>query len=238
MQIAHSVALVTGANRGLGRHFATQLLERGAAKVYATARDPESVDLPGAEVLGLDITDPASVAAVAAAATDVTLLVNNAGINTKNDLLNGDLNQIELEMNTAFYGPLRMIRAFAPILKSGGGGAIVNVLSAAAWIPSEDWGAYHAAKAAAWSLTNSVRLELAGQSTLVTGVYLGPTDTDLARGLSFPFELNDPADVIRAALDGVEAGQSEVLADALSAQFKANLALDPATIYTPTTTTA
>ncbi|MEH0546610.1 SDR family oxidoreductase [Streptomyces sp. B21-105] len=238
MQIANSVALVTGANRGLGHHFVTQLLERGAAKVYATARNPENVDLPGAEVLGLDITDPASVAAAAAAATDVTLLVNNAGINTMNDLVNGDADQIELEMNTAFYGPLRMIRAFAPILKAGGGGAIVNVLSAASWFPSEHWGAYHAAKAAAWSLTNSVRLELSGQSTLVTGVYLGPTDTDLARGLSFPFKLNDPADVIRAALDGVEAGQSEVLADALSAQFKANLALDPATIYTPSTTTA
>lgn len=238
MQIAHSVALVTGANRGLGRHFATQLLERGAAKVYATARDPQSVDLPGAEVLRLDITDPASVAAAAAAATDVTLLVNNAGINTKSDLVNGDLTQIELEMNTAFYGPLRMIRAFAPILKAGGGGAVVNVLSAASWIPSEDWGAYHAAKAAAWSLTNSVRLELARQATLVTGVYMGATDTDLTRGLSFPFALNDPADVVRAALDGVEAGRSEVLADAYAVQFKANLALDPATIYPPTTTPA
>lgn len=235
MQIANSVALVTGASRGLGRHFATQLLERGAAKVYATARNPESIDLPGAEVLALDITDPASVAAAAATATDVTMLVNNAGINTMHELVNGDLDQIELEMNTHYYGPLRMIRAFAPILKAGGGGAIVNVLSAASWIPSEHWGAYHAAKAAAWSLTNSVRLELSGQNTLVTGVYLGPTDTDLARGLSFPFELNDPADVVRAALDGVEAGQSEVLADALSAQIKANLALDPATIYTPTT---
>ncbi|MEH0626554.1 SDR family oxidoreductase [Streptomyces stelliscabiei] len=234
MQIANSVALVTGASRGLGRHFATQLLERGAAKVYATARNPESIDLPGAEVLALDITDPASVAAAAATATDVTMLVNNAGINTMHELVNGDLDQIELEMNTHYYGPLRMIRAFAPILKAGGGGAIVNVLSAASWIPSEHWGAYHAAKAAAWSLTNSVRLELSGQNTLVTGVYLGPTDTDLARGLSFPFELNDPVDVVKAALDGVEAGQSEVLADALSAQIKANLALDPATIYTPT----
>ncbi|WP_329280556.1 SDR family oxidoreductase [Streptomyces sp. NBC_01451] len=235
MQIANSVALVTGASRGLGRHFATQLLEQGAAKVYATARNPESVDLPGAQVLALDITDPTSVAAAAATATDVTMLVNNAGINTMHALVNGDLDQIELEMNTHYYGPLRTIRAFAPILKAGGGGAIVNVLSAASWIPSEHWGAYHAAKAAAWSLTNSVRLELSGQNTLVTGVYLGPTDTDLARGLSFPFELNDPADVVKAALDGVEAGQSEVLADALSAQIKANLALDPATIYTPTT---
>ncbi|WP_371582117.1 SDR family oxidoreductase [Streptomyces sp. NBC_01314] len=238
MDIANSVALVTGASRGLGRHFVTQLLERGATKVYATARNPESVDLPGAEVLALDITDPVSVAAVAEAASDVTLLVNNAGINTMNELVSGDLDEIELEMDTAYYGPLRMIRAFAPILKAGGGGAIVNVLSAASWVPSEHWGAYHAAKAAAWSLTNSVRLELSGQNTLVAGVYMGPTDTDLARGLSFPFDLNDPADVVRAALDGVEANQSEVIADPLSAQVKAQLALDPATIYTPAATTA
>ncbi|WP_328834965.1 SDR family oxidoreductase [Streptomyces europaeiscabiei] len=236
MHIASSVALVTGASRGLGRHFVTQLLERGATKVYATARNPESVDLPGAEMLRLDITDPASVAAVAEAASDVTLLVNNAGIITLNDLVNGDLDQIELEMDTAYYGPLRMIRAFAPILKAGGGGAIVNVLSVASWVPSEYWGAYSAAKAAAWSLTNSVRLELSRQNTLVTGVYLGPTDTDMAKGQ--PFEKNDPADVVRAALNGVEAKQSEVIADALSARAKANLALDPAVVYTPAAATA
>ncbi|WP_328745971.1 SDR family oxidoreductase [Streptomyces sp. NBC_00285] len=236
MHIANSVALVTGASRGLGRHFVTQLLERGATKVYATARNPERVDLPGAEVLALDITDPASVAAVAEAASDVTLLVNNAGIITINGLVNGDLDQIELEMDTAYYGPLRMIRAFAPILRAGGGGAIVNVLSVASWVPSEHWGAYSAAKAAAWSLTNSVRLELSRQNTLVTGLYLGPTDTDMAKGQ--PFEKNDPADVVRAALDGVEAKQSEVIADALSARAKANLALDPAVVYTPAATAA
>ncbi|WP_371573288.1 SDR family oxidoreductase [Streptomyces sp. NBC_01314] len=236
MDIANSVALVTGASRGLGRHFATQLLERGASKVYATARNPENVDLPGAEMLRLDITDPASVAAVAEAASDVTLLVNNAGIITINSLVNGDLDQIELEMDTAYYGPLRMIRAFAPILKAGGGGAIVNVLSVGSWTPSEHWGAYSAAKAAAWSLTNSVRLELSAQNTLVTGVYMGPTDTDMAKGQLF--EKNDPADVARAALDGVEAKQSEVIADAMSMQAKADLALDPAVIYTPATATA
>ncbi|MCX4765967.1 MULTISPECIES: SDR family oxidoreductase [Streptomyces] len=236
MDIANSVALVTGASRGLGRHFATQLLERGASKVYATARNPETVDLPGAEVLRLDITDPASVAAVAEVASDVTLLVNNAGIITINGLVNGDLEQIELEMDTAYYGPLRMIRSFAPILRAGGGGAIVNVLSVASWTPSEYWGAYSAAKAAAWSLTNSVRLELSAQNTLVTGLYLGPTDTDMAKGQ--PFEKNDPADVVRAALDGVEAKQSEVIADARSAQAKANLALDPATVYAPAAATA
>ncbi|MEQ0564222.1 SDR family oxidoreductase [Amycolatopsis sp. NEAU-NG30] len=232
MQIANSVALVTGANRGVGRHLAAQLLERGAAKVYAAVRNPESVDMPGVEVLALDITDPDSIAAAAAVASDVTLLVNNAGINTETDLVNGDLDEIERDMDTNFYGPLRMIRAFAPILKAGGGGAIVNVVSAASWVPGEKWGAYHAAKAATWSLTNSVRLELAGQNTQVTGVYFGPTDTDLAKAV--PLAKNDPADVVTAILDGVEAKKSEVIADALSVRAKADLALDPAEVYAPT----
>lgn len=231
MQISNSVALVTGANRGLGRHFAAQLLARGAAKVYAAVRNPESVDLPGVEVLALDITDEASVAAAAAVASDVTLLVNNAGVITYTGLVNGDLGEIEKEMNANFYGPLHMIRAFAPILKAGGGGAIVNVASVASWVPSENWGAYHAAKAATWSLTNSVRLELAGQNTQVTGVYLGPTDTDMAKAL--PFVKNDPADVVAAVLDGVEARKSEVIADEGSLQARANLAFDPAEIYAP-----
>jgi NAD(P)-dependent dehydrogenase (short-subunit alcohol dehydrogenase family) len=231
MQIANSVALVTGANRGVGRHLAAQLLQRGAAKVYAAARNPESIDLPGVEVLALDITDPDSIAAAAAVASDVTLLVNNAGINTESGLVNGDLGDIERDMNTNFYGPLRMIRAFAPVLKTGGG-AIVNVVSVASWVPSENWGAYHAAKAATWNLTNSVRLELAGQNTQVTGVYFGPTDTDLAKELQMA--KNDPAAVVTAILDGIEANKSEVIADAISVQARADLAHDPAEIYAPT----
>ena len=114
MQISGAIALVTGANRGLGRQFATQLLERGAAKVYATARRPELVDLPGAEVLRLDITDPVSVKAAAATASDVNLLINNAGITTGANLIGGDLNLIRREMDTHFWGTLSVIRAFAP----------------------------------------------------------------------------------------------------------------------------
>ncbi|SQD97396.1 MULTISPECIES: SDR family oxidoreductase [unclassified Parafrankia] len=232
MQIAGSVALVTGASRGLGRHFAAQLLQHGVAKVYATARRPDSVDVPGAEVLSLDITDPASIAAAAKAAGDVTLLVNNAGVATFTNLTTSDMDMIRLEMDTHYYGLLNMIRAFAPILRAGGGGAIVNVLSAGAWAPSEHTSSYCAAKAAAWSLTNSVRLELASQNTQVTGLILGPTDTDMGAGVEM--DKNDPADVVRATLDGIEAGHAEVIADALSAQAKANLALDPAQVYQPT----
>ena len=221
MQITGSVALVTGANRGLGRHFATQLLARGAAKVYATARRPGSVDVPGAHVLALDVTDPASVAAAAAAVPDVTLLVNNAGVSTGQDLLTGDLDLLRREMDTHYWGTLAMIRAFAPRL---GGGAILNVLSALSWFSYPGANGYAAAKAAQWSLTNGVRLELAGRAQ-VTGLHLGAADTDMTAGYDGPKE--DPAAVVAAALDGLEAGRPEVLADEWSARVKAALPGEP-----------
>jgi NAD(P)-dependent dehydrogenase (short-subunit alcohol dehydrogenase family) len=233
MKISGSVALVTGANRGIGRHFAQQLLDRGAAKVYATARNPELVDLPGVEVLRLDITDPASVAAAAAAAPDVTLLINNAGISTMQNLVTGDLATIRLEMETHFYGTLAVVRAFAPVLAAGNGGAILNVLSALSWFSYDGANAYSAAKAAEWSLTNGVRLELAAQGTQVTGLHLSAADTDMMAGYAGP--LLDPADVVRTALDGIEEGRIEVVADDLTAHVKASLAGDPAAFYTTVT---
>jgi NAD(P)-dependent dehydrogenase (short-subunit alcohol dehydrogenase family) len=229
MKIANSVALVTGANRGIGRHFARQLLERGAAKVYATARNPDLVDLPGVEVLRLDITDPATVSAAATAAADVTLLVNNAGVITGQNLVTGDPAAIRLEMDTSFYGTLDVIRAFAPVLAANGGGAILNVLSSLSWMSYDGATAYCAAKAAQWSLTNGVRVELAAQGTLVTGLLMGPTDTDMTAGIDLP--KNDPADVVRAALDGVEADRIEVLADEVVVALKAALAADPSALY-------
>jgi NAD(P)-dependent dehydrogenase (short-subunit alcohol dehydrogenase family) len=229
MQINGAVALVTGANRGLGRHFAAQLLERGAAKVYATARRPELVELPGAEVLRLDITDPASVAAAQQAAGDVTLLVNNAGVATGTDLISGDLEGIRRELDTHFWGTLTVIRAFAPQLTDG---AILNVLSALSWAASPGNGAYAAAKAAEWNLTNAVRLELTAQRTQVTGVFLGAADTDMVAGHDVPANLlTDPAVIVKAALDGLEAGQWEVLADPTAAMVKGSLAGDPRAFY-------
>lgn len=175
MQIQGSIALVTGANRGLGRHFADQLLERGAAKVYAAARRPELVDLPGVEPLQLDITDPGSVAAAVRTAADATLLINNAGIANTADLLTGDLDLARAEMETNFWGTLTVIRAFAPQLA---GGAILNVLSALSWASFPGSGGYAASKAAEWSLTNGVRLELAAQQTQVTAcISARPTPT-------------------------------------------------------------
>ena len=229
MKIKESTALVTGANRGLGRQFARQLLDRGAAKVYATARHPEQVDLPGVDVLRLDITEPASVAAAAAAAGDVTLLVNNAGVATRQDLVTGDLDSIRLEMDTAFYGTLAMVRAFAPALAAGGGGTILNVMSAMSWLSFPGANAYGAAKAAEWSLTNGVRLELAAQGTQVSGLYLAAADTDMMAGRDVP--KSDPAEVISLALDGIEAGLLEIIADEQTAAIKAALSADPAVTY-------
>jgi NAD(P)-dependent dehydrogenase (short-subunit alcohol dehydrogenase family) len=235
LKISGSVALVTGANRGIGRHFALHLLERGASKVYATARTPELIDIPGVEVLRLDITDPSSVAAAAAAAADVTLLINNAGLATHQNLVSGDLEQVRLEMETHYFGTLNVVRAFAPLLAANGGGAILNVLSVLSWISYDGAGAYSAAKAAEWSLTNGIRLELAGQRTLVTGLHLGAADTDMMAG--FDVEKSDPADVVRVALDGIEAGKPEVLVDDASAQAKAALAADPSVVYPQTVIT-
>jgi NAD(P)-dependent dehydrogenase (short-subunit alcohol dehydrogenase family) len=229
MDIAGSVALVTGSNRGIGRRFVTQLLERGAAKVYATARRPELVDIAGVEVLPLDITDADSVAAAAAAAQDVTLLVNNAGIATGGSLLRGDLENARREMDTHYWGTLAMIRAFAPIIEGNGGGAIVNVLSALSWFAAEDAGGYAAAKAAEWNMTNAVRLELQGSGVAVQGVHLGAADTDLMAG--YEGDMIDPAEVARASLDGVERGAAEVVVDDWSALVKASLAHAPEAFY-------
>ncbi|QXG77608.1 SDR family oxidoreductase [Modestobacter sp. L9-4] len=231
MDITGSVALVTGANRGLGRQFAQQLLERGASKVYATSRRPELIDVPGVEVLRLDVTDPESVEAAAAAAGDVSLVVNNAGISTRANLVTGDLADVRREMDTHFFGTLGVVRAFAPVLARNGGGGIVNVLSALSWFSVDGANAYAAGKAAAWSLTNGVRIELTGQGTQVTGIVLGAADTDMMAGYDGP--MTSPADVVRTALDGVQAGDWEVLVDDWSRGVKASLARDPREFYRP-----
>jgi NAD(P)-dependent dehydrogenase (short-subunit alcohol dehydrogenase family) len=216
MDLNGTTALVTGANRGLGRHFAQQLVERGAAKVYAAARDPRAIDLPGVEPLQLDITDPESVARAAALATDVDVLINNAGISLHQNLVTGDLDAIRRELETNFFGTLNVIRAFA------GARAILNVNSRLSWLSYVGAGGYAASKAAEWSLTNTVRLEL--PDALVTGLYLSGTDTDMMAGNDGP--VNDPADVVRQALDGLEAGALEVIADADTAATKAQLSTE------------
>ena len=218
MNLHGTTALVTGANRGLGRHFAEQLLQRGATRVYAAARDPRTVDLPGVVPLQLDITDLDSVARAAAIATDVDILINNAGISLHQNLVDGDLDRIRLELETNFFGTLNVVRAFTPVR------AILNVNSRLSWLSYVGANGYAASKAAQWSLTNGIRLEL--PDTLVTGLYLSSTDTDMMAGWDIP--KNDPAEVVRAALDGLEADALEVIADEDTALTKAALSGAPA----------
>ena len=225
MKIEGSVALVTGANRGMGRHYAEALLARGAAKVYAAARNPGHVDIPGVEALELDLTDPASVTAAAGVATDLTLLINNAGVSAGQNLITGDLDGIRLEMDTNYFGTLSMVRAFAPVLAANGGGAILNMLSVLSWISLPGSTSYSAAKAAEWSLTNGIRVELAAQGTLVCGLHVGAVDTDMTADWDVPKV--DPAAVVAAGLDGIETGQIEILADDTSRQVKGRLSGDP-----------
>ena len=229
MDVKNAVVLVTGANRGIGAAFVEQLKLRGAAKIYAAARDVATIEVDGVHPLQLDITDPGQVEAAAAAAPDVQLLVNNAGISTGTPLVTGDEETIRREMETNFYGPLRMTRAFAPILGSHGGGAIVNVISALSWFSLPGVGAYAASKAAAWALADSARLELAGQGTHVVAVHMGLVDTDMAAGMDAPKVA--PPDLARAALDAVESGAQEVLADDWARFVKSGLVLDPRERY-------
>ena len=232
MRIQGAVALVPGANRGLGREFARALLERGARTVYAGARDPRRVTDGEVVPVALDITDPSSVAAVVERCRDVTLLVNNAGIARTASLLGApSLDDARAEMETNYFGTLAMCRAFAPILGANSGGTIVNMLSIASFRASTFLGSYAASKAAEWSMTNAVRLELADQGTLVVGVHAGFIDTDMAAG--FDALKSTPEEVVAQVLDAVEAGRVEVLADERTRAAKAALSSGPEVAAAP-----
>lgn len=223
MNTEHVTALVTGANRGLGRRFALELVARGA-KVYAAARRPETIDIPGVVPIQLDITDPESVRRAVEIATDVNVLVNNAGVSTRATLLDSPLEDIRLEMETHYFGTLQVIRAFAPVLERNGGGAILNVLSVLSWLHPSSSGAYSSAKAAAWAMTDAVRDELAPKGISVTALHVGYMDTDMVSYIPAEQKI-DPGVVATAALDGLFAGDREVLADALSRDAKAQLSV-------------
>ncbi|MFF1832771.1 SDR family oxidoreductase [Streptomyces sp. NPDC058231] len=225
MELKDSVAVITGANRGLGRHLATQLLERGA-KVYAAARRPETVDLAGVVPLQLDVTDEESVRAAARIASDATLLINNAGVSTGTTLVTGDLDAVRLEMETNFFGPLAVTRAFAPVVERNGGGAVLNVLSVLSWLHPAGLGSYAASKAAAWAQTDAVREELAPRGIVVSALHVGYMDTDMAAAVPAE-QKTDPADVAAQALDGIEKGLPEIVADELTRQVKQGLATSP-----------
>lgn len=214
-------ALVTGANRGLGKQLAIELVARGA-KVYAAARRPETVDLPGVIPIQLDITDPASVRRAARIAADVTVLVNNAGVSTRANLLTGPIEDVRLEMETHYFGTLNVIRAFAPVIEGNGGGAILNVLSVLSWLHPHTSGAYASAKAAAWALTDAIREELAPRGVSVSALHVGYMDTDMVTYIPAD-QKTDPAVVARLAVDGLRAGAPEIIADDISRHAKAAL---------------
>ena len=219
MKVENAVVLVTGANRGIGLAFVRELLARGARKVYAGARDPASVAQAGVQALKLDVNQPEDVAAAAAQAPDVTLVINNAGIAQPGGFLAPDSEEVARRIfETNVFGVLRMSQAFAPVLKANGGGALLNVLSIASWVNGGELAAYSASKSAAWSLTNALRNELAAQKTQVLGLHMAYVDTDLTRGLDAP--KSSPEQIVQRALDGLESGLDEVLADELTQQVK------------------
>ena len=220
MKIENAVVLVTGANRGIGLAFVSELLARGARKVYAAARDPSSLaPQPGVQALRLDVNNPEDVAAAATLASDVTLVINNAGIAQPGGFMAADSEEVMRRIfETNVFGLLRVSKAFAPVLQANGGGALLNVLSVASWVNGGELAAYSASKSAAWSLTNALRHELAAQKTQVLGLHMAYVDTDLTRGFDVP--KTSPVQIVRRALDGLEAGADEVLADELTQHVK------------------
>jgi NAD(P)-dependent dehydrogenase (short-subunit alcohol dehydrogenase family) len=227
MKLQDAVVLITGANRGIGLAFAEAALARGARKVYAGTRGPSDFRNRGFVPLKLDVTSDDDVAAAARNCNDVTLVVNNAGIARSGGLLKaGTSDSARMQFETNVFGILRMTQAFAPVLAENGGGAFLNVLSAASWINSGAMTAYAVSKAAAWSLTNGLRNELRPQGTQVLGLHVGFVDTDLTRGLDVVKV--SPQSVVATALDALEAGASEVLADERAQTIKRGLTTEPA----------
>lgn len=219
VSIQGATVVVTGGQRGLGKAIVAELLQRGAAKVYATARSPKPSEDPRVVSVELEVTGPKSVAALANTASDANIVINNAGTNGGPKLLSSDIEEIRAVFETNYFGAVRIAQAFAPILARNGGGALVDIHSVLSWLSGS--GAYGDSKAAFWSATNSLRIELEPQHTLVTGVHLGYTDTDWAAHVDAP--KNDPRQVARDILDGVERGDTEVLADDVTRHFKSAL---------------
>jgi NAD(P)-dependent dehydrogenase (short-subunit alcohol dehydrogenase family) len=221
MNVARSTALVTGANRGIGRALIEALLAAGTAKIYATARNVETLTHFHGEgrvvPVSLDVTNESSVARLADRARDVTLLINNAGVLDFGSVLDAPHAAFERNFATNFYGVLAMCRAFSPVIERNGGGAIVNILTLVALASMPGLGVYNASKAAAWSLTQSLRANLAGRRVAVHGVFPGAVDTDMLAGVEIP--KTNPADVARAIVAGVAQSVEDIFPDAMSSSI-------------------
>jgi NAD(P)-dependent dehydrogenase (short-subunit alcohol dehydrogenase family) len=230
MNLENSVALVTGANRGLGARLVSELLQAGAAKVYATARTPGAIaaDLaadPRVATLALDVTDPASVAEAAAAAPDVTVLVNNAGVLAFGSALEGDLAGFERDLRTNYLGTLRVTRAFVPALERNAPAAVVNVLTLIALAPVSPMAGYSASKAAAHSITQALRAELRSRGITVLGAYPGGIDTDMLAGVEA--EKAAPELVAHRIVTALAADETVAFPDDASASAGAVYRQDP-----------
>ncbi len=221
--------LVTGANGALGGHFVTQALERGARRVYASARRPRQWEDARITPLALDITDPDSVTAAVAVAPDVDLVINNAAYIPAGDSISGPEAQLRGVFETNFFGNLRVANAFAPVLGANGGGTLLNILSSAAWIPVPT--AYAASKAALWSATNALRIQLEGQGTQVVGLLVGMIDTPGTVQWDVPKVSAES--VVSAAYDGIAEGLIEILADQSTRDLKAQMSAPAEVFYPP-----
>src|SRR5436190_24031940 len=229
MQIEGAAALVTGANRGLGAAISQALVERGA-KVYGGARDTTTITNDDVIPVLLDVTSLDDIAGAARTCGDVSIVVNNAGILRQSaSLAAGSVDAARAEMETNFFGSMQMSRAFAPVLRDNGGGALVNVLSVLSFISMPQGATYSASKSAAWSLTNALRIELRRQGTLVVAVHAGFIDTGMAAGVSG--EKVSPESVAKQIVTAVASDAEEVLADATSEMVKATLSDDLSALY-------
>jgi NAD(P)-dependent dehydrogenase (short-subunit alcohol dehydrogenase family) len=222
-----AVALVTGGHRGFGRAMVDELLDRGAAKVYVTSRTAHADNDRRLVALVLDVTDDDSVAAVADAAPDVSIVVNNAGISLRTQVLDAPLGEIRAELETNLFGTIRVARAFAPILARHPSSSLVNVLSVLSWLAFGT--GYGISKAAAWSATNSMRIQLRDQGTTVTALHVAYMDTDMTAKLDVPKA--DPRDIARQTADAILTGEYEVLADQTTRAVKSALSKDLSTLY-------
>lgn len=221
MKIEGSVALVTGGNRGLGKELVSALVEAGASKVYAAARDAKKISAGGSRVvpLTLDTTNPEQIAAAAKAAGDVTLLVNNAGVLSSFNVLTMSSAEIDADFRTNVHGTLSMIKAFLPALERAHGATIVNVLSLAALASIPSMGGYSASKAAAYSLTLSLRPQLKAKNIDILAALPGPIDTDMVRAFQMP--KSGAAETAKALLEGIARGDEEIFPDPLAQQMSA-----------------